>query len=96
MKNKYLNFISDEHFLNCIANLHSAYIKAKNNISKKSFYSNKVDTIKLTFDSKFNDIDEEKLIEHYIFCNRRKTNYMMPDAKNIDFVGKIVDIYHDY
>ena len=63
MKNKYLNFISDEHFLNCIANLHSAYIKSKNNISKKSFYSNKVDTIKLTFDSKFNDIDEEKLIE---------------------------------
>ena len=63
MKNKYLNFISDEHFLNCIANLHSAYIKAKNNISKKSFYSNKVDTIKLTFDSKFNSIDEEKLIE---------------------------------
>lgn len=63
MKNKYLNFISDEHFLNCIANLHTEYIKAKNNISKKSFYSNKVDTIKLTFDSKFNDIDEEKLIE---------------------------------
>ena len=63
-KNKYLNFISDEHFLNCIANLHSAYIKKKkNNISKKSFYSNKVDMIKLTFDSKFNDIDEEKLIE---------------------------------
>ncbi|HQW46314.1 MAG: IPExxxVDY family protein [Bacteroidetes bacterium] len=30
--------------------------------------------------------DEEKLIEHYIFCNRRKTNYMMPDAKNIDFI----------
>ena len=63
MKNKYLNFISDEHFLTCIANLHTAYIKAKNNISKKSFYSNKVDTIKLTFDSKFNSIDEEKLIE---------------------------------
>ncbi|MCC7030597.1 MAG: hypothetical protein IT257_09845, partial [Chitinophagaceae bacterium] len=30
--------------------------------------------------------DQEKLIEHYIFCNRRKTNYMMPDAKNIDFI----------
>lgn len=30
--------------------------------------------------------DEEKLIEHYIFCNRRKTNYMMADAKNIDFI----------
>lgn len=63
MKNKYLNFISDEHFLKCIANLHTAYIKAKNNITKKSFYTNKVDTIKLTFDSKFNSIDEEKLIE---------------------------------
>ena len=63
MKNEYLDFISDEHFLKCIANLHTAYIKAKNNISKKNFYSNKVDTIKLTFDSKFNSIDEEKLIE---------------------------------
>lgn len=63
MKNKYLNFISDEHFLNCIGNLHNSYLKAKNNITKKNFYSNKVDTIKLTFDSKFNDIDEEKLIQ---------------------------------
>jgi len=63
MKNKYVNFISDEHLLNCIANLHKAYLKAKNNISKNSFYSNKVDTIKLTFDSKFNDINEESLIQ---------------------------------
>ena len=30
--------------------------------------------------------DKEKLIEHFIFCNRRKTNYMMADAKNIDFI----------
>jgi hypothetical protein len=63
MKNKYVNFISDAHLLNCIANLHKAYLKAKNNISKNSFYSNKVDTIKLTFDSKFNTIDEESLIQ---------------------------------
>jgi hypothetical protein len=66
MKNKYLSFISDEHFLNCIGTLHKAYLKAKNNITKKNFYSNKVDTIKLTFDSKFNDIDEEKLIQSEI------------------------------
>jgi hypothetical protein len=66
MKNKYVNFVSDEHFLNCIGNLHKAYLKAKNNITKKNFYSNKVDTIKLTFDSKFNDIDEEKLIQSEI------------------------------
>jgi len=66
MKNKYVDFISDEHFLNCIANLHSAYLKAKNNITKKNFYTNKVDTIKLTFDAKFNTIDEESLIQSEI------------------------------
>ncbi|MEI6347561.1 MAG: Eco47II family restriction endonuclease [Bacteroidota bacterium] len=63
MKNKYVNFISDEHLLNCIGNLHKSYFKAKNNITKKNFYSNKVDTIKLTFDAKFNAIDEESLIK---------------------------------
>ena len=63
MKNKYVDFISDEHFLDCVANLHKAYLKAKNNITKKNFYTNKVDTIKLTFDAKFNDIDEESLIQ---------------------------------
>lgn len=66
MKNKYVNFISDDHLLECIGNLHNAYLKAKNNISKKNFYSNKVDTIKLTFDAQFNDIDEEKLIQSEI------------------------------
>jgi len=66
MKNKYVNFISDQHLLTCIGNLHNAYLKAKNNITKKNFYSNKVDTIKLTFDSKFNDIDEEQLIQSEI------------------------------
>ncbi len=66
MKNKYVKFISDDHLLNCISNLHKAYLKAKNNITKKNFYSNKVDTIKLTFDAKFNDIDEESLIQSEI------------------------------
>ena len=66
MKNKYVNFISDEHLLSCIGNLHKAYLKAKNNITKKNFYTNKVDTIKLTFDAKFNDIDEESLIQSEI------------------------------
>lgn len=63
MTNKYVSYISDEHLLNCIANLFKSYLKAKSNISKKNFYSNKVDTIKLTFDSKFNDINEESLIQ---------------------------------
>lgn len=63
MANKYLSFISDEHLLNCIKNLHKSYLKAKANVSKKKFYKNKIDTIKLTFDAKFNDLDEETLIK---------------------------------
>ncbi|MFP5042510.1 Eco47II family restriction endonuclease [Parasediminibacterium sp. JCM 36343] len=66
MKHKYVNFISNDHLLTCIGNLHKAYLKAKNNITKKNFYTNKVDTIKLTFDAKFNDIDEESLIQSEI------------------------------
>lgn len=63
MANTYLTYISDEHLLNCIENLHKSYLKAKENVSKKKFYKNKIDTIKLTFDSKFNDLDEETLIK---------------------------------
>ncbi len=66
MENKYLNFISDEYFLKCIGNLYQSYLKAKNNITKKNFYSNKVDVVKLTFDAKFNDIDEQSLIQSEI------------------------------
>lgn len=50
-------------YFSALPGLHKAYVKAKSDISKKKFYSNKIDTIKLTFDSKFNYIDEEKLIE---------------------------------
>lgn len=63
MSNKYVRFISDEHLLNCIDSLHKSYEKAKNNVSKKSLYSNKIDTFKLTFDANFNGISEEDLIK---------------------------------
>ena len=36
MKNKYVNFISDDYLLSCIGNLHKAYLNAKNNITKKN------------------------------------------------------------
>lgn len=62
MANKYLDYITDEHLLNCIANLHKSYVKTKNDISKAKFYDNKIDTIKLLFDSKFNDINQEDLV----------------------------------
>lgn len=63
MSNKYLNFITDKHLISCIQQLHKSYIKAKNNISKKSLYSNKVDIFKLTFDLKFNELEEKELIQ---------------------------------
>lgn len=63
MANKYLTFITDEHLLKCVENLHKSYLKAKENVTKKKFYKNKIDTIKLTFDSKFNDLDERTLIK---------------------------------
>jgi len=63
MPDKYLSYISDEHLLKCIENLHKSYLKAKANVSKKKFYKNKIDTIKLTFDSNFNNLDEETLIK---------------------------------
>lgn len=63
MANRYLSFISDEHFLGCISNLYDSYNKAKGELSKAKFYKNKVDTVKLIFDSKFNDASPEEIIE---------------------------------
>lgn len=63
MKNKYVDFVSDEHFIKCISNLYTSYIRAKKEFTKTKFYKNKVDTIKLTFDSKFNELSAEELIK---------------------------------
>lgn len=62
-KNKYVNFVDDKHLLSCIENLHNSYLKAKKEFTRKKFYRNKVDTFKLTFDSKFNNLSEEELIK---------------------------------
>ena len=61
--NNYLTYIDDEHLFSYIGNLYSAYLKAKKGITKNKFYKNKVDTFKLTFDSKFNNLKEEDLIK---------------------------------
>lgn len=73
MKNKYVDFISDEHLLSCIANLYNSYQRAKQNISKRNFYSNKVDVIKFAFDSKFNGISEENLVQAEVLRQTDKT-----------------------
>lgn len=66
MANKYVSFVSDEHLLECIENLHNSYLRAKAGISKRKLYKNKIDTFKLTFDSHFNEISEETVIENEI------------------------------
>lgn len=63
MHNKYVSFVSDEYLLTCVSNLFDTYLKTKKEITKKDFYKNKIDIIKLTFDSKFNNLDEETLIK---------------------------------
>ena len=66
MANKYVNFVTDEHFLKCISNLHKSYLNAKSKVDKTKFYKNKIDTLKLTFDAKFNNIEENDLIQSEI------------------------------
>lgn len=63
MAHQYLSYITDAHLFKCVKCLHDSYQKAKADISKKKFYKNKVDSIKLTFDAKFNELDEETLIK---------------------------------
>lgn len=66
MTNKYVDFISDDHLIKCVSNLYNSYLEAKKEITKRKFYKNKIDTIKLHFDAKFNSLDEEALIKSEI------------------------------
>lgn len=66
MPNKYVDFISDQHFLDCIEILHNSYLKAKAEISKKKFYINKIDIFKLTFDEHFNNASTVDVVENEI------------------------------
>jgi len=66
MTNKYLSFVSDEHLMDSVKNFHNSYLEAKKGKTLKDFYKNKIDTIKLTFDSKFNKLNPEALIKSEI------------------------------
>ncbi|CCP20852.1 MULTISPECIES: Eco47II family restriction endonuclease [Bacillus] len=52
-KNKYVDFISDQHLFNCIQVLYTKYENAKQEFTIKKFYNNMIDPIKLLFDMKF-------------------------------------------
>lgn len=66
MANQYVDFVSDKHLLNCISELYTKYLNAKTSYTKKDFNKNKVDIFKMLFDKKFNNLDDEDLIEKEI------------------------------
>lgn len=66
MANKYVDFISDEYFIDCIKKLHASYTKAKADVTKKKFYKNKIDIFKEIFDEHFNNASSEEVIENEI------------------------------
>lgn len=85
----YVNFITDQHLLACISTLYNAYSNAKNQISKRKFYNNKIDSFKLTFDAKFNNLSEKELIEFEI---KRQVDKAVSNAIGIfheDILGGI-------
>lgn len=66
MENKYVEYIEDEYLITCINNLYKAYEKAKEDINKKKFYKNKIDTFKLLFDSHFSGLNESAVLHSEI------------------------------
>ncbi len=66
MDNKYVNFVSDEHLLNCVSQLYRTYQKAKGTINRTALYKNKVDVFKMLFDSRFNDLSYDVLVTNEI------------------------------
>ena len=50
--------------MDSVKNFHNSYLEAKKGKTLKDFYKNKIDTIKLTFDSKFNKLNPEALIKY--------------------------------
>jgi hypothetical protein len=67
MSNQYLSYISDQHLLDAIKNLHSAYVAASKKVTLDGFYQNKVDTVKLIFDAKFHRFKDDELIKNEVF-----------------------------
>ena len=43
--------------------------------------------VKDVFFEVFRFEEKEKMVEHFIFTNRKKTHYLLEEAKNIDFIS---------
>ncbi|MDD2208523.1 MAG: Eco47II family restriction endonuclease [Bacilli bacterium] len=69
-----LDFVSREDFKNHVANTIKTYDNTLNAIDLKTFNSNIIDPIKLTFDSKVYNKDLEEVIENELVRQRDKTN----------------------
>lgn len=59
MSNTYLSFITDDDLNECIEFLYNQYEDALKGIDYKKFFKNRIDTFKMTFDTKINNLSEE-------------------------------------
>ena len=50
MKNKYLSFVSDEHFLKCVSHVCSGYSEVKKEVKISDLKGNGLDPFKVIFD----------------------------------------------
>lgn len=66
MMNRFVDFIEDESFLDCIQSIYNEYDKQKNEYTLSKFYKNQIDPIKLTFDMTFSGVSEKELIEREV------------------------------
>ena len=57
----YLSFMSDKHFISCIASLHKTYQQCQSEMTLSDFYSNKVDPIKFHLDMSFNNLTPQNI-----------------------------------
>lgn len=61
-ENRYVDFIDDDKFLDCIKFLADKYIEAVSGTNLNEFLKNRIDTVKMQFDEKMFNIEESEWI----------------------------------
>lgn len=72
-KNKYVDFVSDKHFLECVKYVCDAYPKRNSPIDMKKFTKNSLDVFKIIFDTLRGEIDISQWIKGEVIRQNDKT-----------------------
>ncbi len=73
LKNKYVNFVSDEHFLKCVKWVCDAYPKKVETIDMEKLQKNVVDPFKMVFDTINKKISVEDWVKNEVIRQADKT-----------------------